>query len=124
MQLTGEVALQVMRILQEAAANIVKHAQARRMVLDAQVREATLVIAIRDDGRGLQLQGERAGSRGLANMRYRAAQIGADLAVGPCSDGPGTEVVLWLPLAAGQATSPRRAASIAASARDEIPSLR
>lgn len=126
--LTGEVALQVMRILQEAAANIVKHAQARRMVLDAQVRHAaagaTLVIAIRDDGRGLQLQGERAGSRGLANMRHRAGQIGADLAVGPCSDGPGTEVVLWLPLAADQATSPRRAASTAASARDEIPSLR
>ncbi|HEY8359405.1 MAG TPA: ATP-binding protein [Ramlibacter sp.] len=127
-QLTGEAALQVMRILQEAAANIVKHAQARGMVLDARVLEqasgATLCIAIRDDGRGLQLPGERAGGRGLANMRHRAAQIGADLAVGPRSDGAGTEVVLWLPLPGYQATSPRRAASIAASARDEIPSLR
>jgi signal transduction histidine kinase len=125
-QLAGDTALQVMRILQEAAANIVKHAQARRMLLDARAplmdgaRE--LQITIRDDGRGVPDGPARTGARGLKNMQHRAAQIGASLSIAGNGEG-GTCVTLRLPLEA-QATSPRRDASIAASARDEIPSLR
>lgn len=128
-QLAGETALQVMRILQEAAANIVKHAQASHMVFDARVvrqpegRDA-LRISIADDGRGLSQEAQRPGARGVKNMHYRAALVGAWLAIGPRAPAPGTEVVLLLPLPPAQATSPRRAASIAASAREEMSSLR
>jgi len=75
------VALQVMRILQEAATNIVKHSQARGMALDAAVREGQLHIEVTDDGVGLPEAATRPGARGLKNMHYRAAQIGAQLQV-------------------------------------------
>ena len=131
-QLSSDTALQVMRILQEAAANIVKHSQARRMTLDARVVAASpaalLRIVITDDGVGLPAEAARPGARGLKNMRYRADQIGAELVIALQGAQPGTQVSLSVPveLPAGdpQATSPRLAASIAASARDDIPSLR
>jgi signal transduction histidine kinase len=133
-QLPGDKVLQVMRILQEAATNVVKHAHAAHMVLDAGItadaQGPVLRIAIRDDGTGAADGLARPGGRGLRNMQHRAAQVGGDLVVGP-AEGGGTEVVLRVPLAVAapvgigdQATSPRRAASIAASARDEMPSLR
>lgn len=124
-QLDGETALQLMRILQEAAANVVKHAQASRLALDAARHGDTLRIVVADDGAGLPEGPARAGARGLKNMHHRAGLIGASLTVSRrAPPQAGTQVTLELPLAAAQATSPRRAASIAASARDEMPSLR
>ncbi len=78
-QLSSEVALQVMRILQEAATNIVKHSQAQRMTLDACVRNGQLHIEVTDDGVGLPDAAVRPGARGLKNMHYRAKEIGAKL---------------------------------------------
>ncbi|MEO5671222.1 MAG: ATP-binding protein [Ramlibacter sp.] len=131
-QLSSDTALQVMRILQEAAANIVKHSQAHRMTLDARVVAASpaslLRIVITDDGVGVPEEAARPGARGLKNMRHRAEQIGAVLVIARRHSQPGTQVSISLPveLPAGdaQATNPRLAASIAASARDEMPSLR
>lgn len=128
-QLSSDAALQVMRILQEAAANIVKHSHARQMTLDTRVEtggtQALLCIEITDDGIGMSGDATRPGARGLKNMRHRAAQIGAEIAMGPRpASQPGTRVVLRVPLGPAQATSPRLTASVAASARDEMPSLR
>ena len=130
-ELPGDKVLHVMRILQEAATNVVKHAHAAHMVLEAGVagdgEAPVLRIVIRDNGTGVTGGPARPGGRGLRNMRHRAAQVGGELVVGP-AEGGGTEVVLRVPLGVlpvgDQATSPRRAASIAASARDEMPSLR
>ncbi|RYX95362.1 MAG: hypothetical protein EOO28_11395 [Comamonadaceae bacterium] len=80
-KLSNDVALQVMRILQEAATNIVKHSQAERMVMDAGVRGNMLHIEVTDDGVGLPEGAARAGARGLKNMHYRATQIGAQLEI-------------------------------------------
>ncbi len=96
-----EQVLQVMRIVQEAFANILKHAGAKTIT----VRTATqpmanggpgVAVEIEDDGRGLQV-GERLGGRGLANMRRRAQSLGADLEIGPGSVS-GTRIVVRLPL--------------------------
>ena len=80
-KLSSDVALQVMRILQEAATNIVKHSQAQHMALDATVRGGMLQIEVTDDGIGMPEGAARAGARGLKNMHYRAIQIGAQLEI-------------------------------------------
>ncbi len=77
--LPSEVAMQIMRILQEAATNIVKHSHAQSMTLDASVREGQLHIEVTDDGVGLPPEAVRPGARGLKNMHYRAQEIGARL---------------------------------------------
>lgn len=102
-QLSGETALQVMRILQEAAANIVKHSRARSMALDARVAPGAdgadaLRIAITDDGVGLPAESARIGARGLKNMHYRAGEIGAALRIERREGEPGTRVLLELAL--------------------------
>lgn len=98
-KLPSEVALQVMRILQEAATNIVKHSQAAHMRLDARVRARRLEIEVTDDGVGLPATQPRPGARGLQNMRYRAGQIGAllDIASRPPPER-GSSIRLIVPL--------------------------
>ena len=131
LNLPGDTVLQVMRVLQEAATNIVKHARATQASVSATVvanpqggRE--LVLEIADNGVGLNQEGQKPGrGRGIDNMRHRAQQIGATLALENVVDGlPGAVVRLRLALDQTNPTNPRRAASTAASARDEMPSLR
>ena len=101
-QLPGDTALHLLRILQEAATNVVKHAKARHLHFDARVKgegaARELCITIADDGQGLPEGGARAGSRGLDNMRHRARQIGARLAIGAPPAGRGTLLALQLPI--------------------------
>ena len=102
-QLSSEKALQVMRILQEAATNVVKHSQARHMTLAAQVREQdgrpALCIEIADDGIGLGPAAPGTGARGVKNMHYRAREIGAVLSVvNRAAPLKGCLVVLAVPL--------------------------
>ena len=88
-QLGSDAALQIMRILQEAATNVVKHSQAAHMRFKATVRgaqecglePAELCIDIVDNGVGPGTGPVRQGARGLKNMHYRAIQIGAVLQV-------------------------------------------
>jgi signal transduction histidine kinase len=86
--------IKILRILQEALANILKHADARtvRVLFDAS--DSGIGIRIIDDGKGFS-DVTKAGSYGLNNMRSRAQTLGAsfDLA----SDGGGTTVSLSIP---------------------------
>jgi signal transduction histidine kinase len=97
-----EKALQVMRIAQEVIANVLKHAHASSLRVRADVlRDASgterLALRLSDDGRGFASERDSAGSgRGLANMRRRAAAIGASLSLS--SGQHGTDVCLELPL--------------------------
>ncbi len=96
--------LQLMRVLQEALANAVRHAQARRLNVQLHWQEEArqLLMRVSDDGVGLQAAlaptpgasgatPARAG-QGLANMARRAAMLGAQLDIR--SAGPGTVVEL------------------------------
>ncbi|PJG54715.1 histidine kinase [Bradyrhizobium forestalis] len=97
--------IQIVRILDEAVTNAVKHAQARHVAVTIETHDGGLgsygVISVTDDGRGFALAGhcEAAGARqtarGLRNMRSRAARCGAALDLS--SDASGTRVRLQLP---------------------------
>jgi signal transduction histidine kinase len=73
------VELALYRIVQEALTNCVRHAGARHfnIALRRDVRErGDLVLELRDDGAGLQVDGVRPLGCGLAGMRERAAMLG------------------------------------------------
>lgn len=90
--------LQVLRVLQEALTNTLKHARASQVRVTLRRESAALVLSVEDDGAGGVTAGE--GGRGLSNMRTRAARLGAELQVNLASPGhPGTRVLLRLPCA-------------------------
>lgn len=97
-RLTPEAILQVMRILQEALANVIKHAGARQVSIvaryDAGADEIRLQIS--DDGRGFDHLLPHRGE-GLASMAARAERLGARLDIVSDSQA-GTEIRLRLPL--------------------------
>lgn len=111
---------QLMHLLQEAATNVVKHAQATSLRLVVRVGQPAdgsrlLQLELSDNGRGLGSGASRQGQHGLNNMRRRAHAIGAQLSVDSLvSPAQGCRVLLTLPLAApatAQAPGPERVLS-------------
>lgn len=103
--LPGDTSLQLLRVVQEACTNVIKHAQASQIWLTAQRIQLpegpTLYIEVRDNGRGFDATRPFKQGRGQANIRFRAKQIGAHLAVEPPPvPHNGCCVKLWLPLPA------------------------
>ena len=95
--LTPRNVLHLLRILQEAFTNIVRHAQAQQIRVATAVDAGRVKIDVVDDGRGFDVdQAESAGkAQGLAKMRGRAKTIGGDLLVMPTPAG--TTLSLLLP---------------------------
>ena len=92
--------IQIVRILDEAVTNAAKHAGARRITVKIETIGSAGgehgCITVADDGRGFAVDGERRkASRGLRNMKNRAARCGAELELS--SGGGGTTVRLQLP---------------------------
>lgn len=97
-----EQALHVLRILQEAITNALRHAGATRIRVECGAAldgAEGAFVAIEDDGRGLPAA-PRPG-RGLPNLARRAAELGGALHLAPGRDGRGVRVELWLPAAGG-----------------------
>ena len=91
-------ALQVMRIIQEAVTNVIRHANAKNLIIKAfshidEEGKNVCIIEVSDDGNGLV--SDHAHGNGLKNMKYRANDIGAKLDTVAMS--PGTSVRLVLP---------------------------
>lgn len=93
--LPAEVDLAAFRIVQEAVANVVRHARTDRCEVALDYGRDELVVAIADEGEGPS--GDGAGY-GLLGMRERAGLLGGDLTAGPGPDG-GFRVSARLPLA-------------------------
>jgi signal transduction histidine kinase len=93
--------LHILRIVQEALANVVAHAGADRVVLavasEARNGARGVTVTVRDNGRGLSAGAAATSGRGLSGMRRRASAIGARLDVEPAAP-TGVTVRLWLPL--------------------------
>lgn len=75
----AEVAV-VYRVAIEAFWNVAKHSRARNMYLESRRVGRTLIIRVRDDGRGFDA-GKPPPGMGLTYMRQRAGEVGAKLDV-------------------------------------------
>jgi signal transduction histidine kinase len=90
--LTPQNVLHILRILQEAFTNVLKHARAKTITVQTGLEDEQVFIKIADDGCGFTSARE---GRGLINMRRRALALGATLEIAPC---PGnTTLSLYLP---------------------------
>lgn len=89
--------LHILRILQEAFTNVLKHAQATRIVVETglELSQRQVFIRVSDNGKGLTAT--EFDGRGMGNMTRRAAAFGGELRV--ASTGEGTTMQLLLPIA-------------------------
>jgi len=78
--LNPSCSLHVLRILQEAFTNIIKHSGASEVRLSTQTTSRQVIVEIADNGCGFDIEQTSAESgRGLLNQRQRATSIGAEV---------------------------------------------
>lgn len=87
---------QLFLIIQEAMANVVKHAEARNVRLYLGDTDGQISLRIEDDGQGFRGEQVRAGAYGLSTMRERAHKLGGEAEV-ISKPGAGTIVRVWFP---------------------------
>jgi signal transduction histidine kinase len=97
-RLPHRVEQELWRILQEAVANVERHAHAHQVVVSWEVSGANARLAIADDGRGFDPDRVTGEHYGLVGMQERADAIGARLRV-ETRPGGGTQVIVDLELA-------------------------
>jgi signal transduction histidine kinase len=96
-----DVETNLYRIAQEALANVVRHAGARRARVRLRVGRRTAALQVRDDGRGFVVQDALAGRGergiGLLGMQERVDALGGRLRI-ESAPGAGTTVEVRVPL--------------------------
>ena len=93
-RLSPTVILHILRVLQEAMNNALRHSGGQQVKFSIKVTDGQLNASVSDDGRGMQPTNRE--GRGMANMRKRCREIGARLQV--TNTGRGTEVMLSMEL--------------------------
>ena len=86
----------LLRVAQEALANVRKHARAGQVIVGLRYGEGQVGLDVTDDGSGFD-PGQAAGGYGLPGMRARAAEAGGRLQV-RSSPGCGTTVSVVVPV--------------------------
>jgi PAS domain S-box-containing protein len=90
----------VYRIVQEAVANVLKHAHAQSLEIHLDDHDGGVLVTVRDDGIGFDYEQARRsqlpGHLGLSTMRERAEVAGGWLSV-DTAPGRGTVVGFWVP---------------------------
>jgi signal transduction histidine kinase len=99
--LPADVDVTLLRVTQEALANVARHAEAERVTLTLSYMNDVVVLDVQDNGVGLDGAAPSAGSGfGLTAMRERIEQLGGTLFV-ESEPGEGTTLVVDIPLAKG-----------------------
>ena len=100
--LPPQVENNLLRIVQEAVNNAVRHAQARTISVNLDFDARNVRLSIRDDGRGFDQQIPPNGSNGhfgLISMRERAEEMGGSVRINSRPD-EGSEVLVSVPIEA------------------------
>ena len=90
--LSGKERVELLRILQEALANVRRHSAARNVEIRLRTEDHTSLIEVFDDGRGFD-PGSAGAGIGLSAMRERAEGLGGEFEV-RSRPGQGTEVTV------------------------------
>jgi two-component system, NarL family, sensor histidine kinase UhpB len=99
--LSPDVATALYRIAQEALTNVIRHADAKHVLLRVEVAPDRITLQVEDDGRGFDPAVVRSpAALGLLGMTERARSLGGDVTFGPGATR-GTVVSVSIPLAFG-----------------------
>jgi signal transduction histidine kinase len=92
--------LSLYRMLQECVTNVVRHSQAKTLLIkfeQVQIENKPFVkVTVRDDGIGFD-QAKRPGGRGLTNLKTRTEQMHGTLQISAPPTGTGTQIQLLTP---------------------------
>ena len=88
--------MNIYRIIQEATNNAFKYAEANKVLVSILESNAGIVVSIKDDGKGFDLESIERGN-GLSNMKKRSDEIGADFKIESKLDS-GTDITLSIAL--------------------------
>jgi signal transduction histidine kinase len=97
--LSEKVEDNLLRITQEAMANVVKHSQAKQVQIEMKYHLFSVDLRIHDDGRGFktaQSAKSNGGGFGIISMKERAAQMRGKISINTAS-GRGTEILISVP---------------------------
>jgi signal transduction histidine kinase/ligand-binding sensor domain-containing protein len=95
--LAAEIRRNLFLVVKEALHNIVKHSGASVVVIVLVLNEQRIEGSIRDNGRGLDLDGHDGTGNGLVNMRKRMTAVGGEFTI-ESTPGAGTQVTVAVPL--------------------------
>jgi signal transduction histidine kinase/CheY-like chemotaxis protein len=103
---TPQVAITLFRILQEALANVTKHAHARTVTLTLRNLDTCVNLTIHDDGRGLaETDRAKPHAFGLRGIYERVAQFGGEMEL-TSAPGKGTRLDIRIPHQSAQQADP------------------
>ncbi len=99
--LPQSVAIACFRVIQEAATNIMRHSKATRVSVSLQRDEGDLLLVVRDNGVGFDVQkaldnAARGQSMGLLGMQERIRFLNGSISIESAS-GHGTEIRVRIP---------------------------
>jgi signal transduction histidine kinase len=98
-ELDPERSTAIFRILQETLTNVVRHAEASQVEVELHREDDSLVLDVRDNGRGISESSLINSSRfGIIGMRERARAFGGNVDI-QGNPGKGTQVSARIPLA-------------------------
>jgi len=96
-RLPTEVETALYRIVQEALANIVKHAEATRVSILLTRKESSVAAVVEDDGKGFDKRETGDDVLGLVGMRERVGLVGGRLVI-ESAKGSGTTIAAEVPV--------------------------
>ncbi len=81
LKVSGDKAVLIYRIFQEALSNVLKHAQASELSIRVEEEDKNVKLTIEDNGIGMPDEPGKHDGIGMKNMRSRAALLGAEFSV-------------------------------------------
>jgi signal transduction histidine kinase len=96
LNLSRELQLNLYRILQEQINNIIKHAQASKIIVDIVVTDNILSMTIEDNGVGFNMNTIKRGI-GMANMKRRSEFLSGNMRI-ETSVNKGCRIIIQIPI--------------------------
>ncbi len=96
-RLSGELEVMLLRIIQEAVANVCRHARTDRLDVSLDIAGGVVALRIEDKGVGFDPAAVGPGAAGMRGMRDRAALLDGRLAI-ESSPGRGTIITAEIPV--------------------------